>query len=226
MQVETYFLHCPDEETPLEETLSAIDILHKEGKFKYFGVSNFKPETVEEIHAIATKNNYVLPTVYQGNYNPVARTIESSLFPILRKLKMRFYAYSPLAGGFLVKSAASLKENTASNRWDKGNFIGQMYHKMYNKPQLLEALDEWAAIAEEAGTSKAVLAYRWVVYNSVLKVSNGDGCIVGATRLSQLEETLKGLEEGPLSESVVKKIDALWEKIKDVAPLDNYHSNK
>ena len=92
----------------------------------------------------------------------------------------------------------------------------------YVRPQLLDALTKWGEISAEAGISRAELAYRWVKYNSALKPEHGDALIVGASSLSQLEETLEGLKRGPLSADVVAKIDDLWETIKHVAPLDNY----
>ena len=58
--------------------------------------------------------------------------------------------------------------------------IGKLYNDIYNRPSLLAALSEWEAIAKEAGVSKAVLAYRWVMYNSVLSAERGDGIIVRA----------------------------------------------
>ena len=93
---------------------------------------------------------------------------------------------------------------------------------MYAKPELLESLTEWEKIAREADISRAELAYRWVKYNSALKAENGDGIIVGVSSLKQLKQTLEGLDRGPLPAQVVEKIDALWETIKHVAPLDNY----
>lgn len=87
----------------------------------------------------------------------------------------------------------------------------------------MQALAEWQAIAEEAGTSKAALAYRWVTYNSILKPEHGDGIILGASAVQQLEETLKSLEQGPLPESVVTKIDRIWKLVKDEAHVDTYH---
>ncbi|MCJ1410223.1 hypothetical protein MMC19_004308 [Ptychographa xylographoides] len=220
--VETYFLHCPDPSTPIEETVEAINQLYKEGKFKYFGLSNFTASDVDKIHSFASSKSYVLPTVYQGNYNPVSRSIETSLFPTLRRLNIAFYAYSPLAGGFLVRTTQEL-EDANQGRFDKSSFVGQMYHDMYNKPSLVAALKDWESAAEEAGTSKAALAYRWVAYNSILSKEHGDGIILGASKVGQLKQSLEALKEGPLSENVVKKIDEVWEKVKHEAPLDNYN---
>ena len=168
------------------------------------------------------------PTVYQGNYNPVARRYDTTLIPLLRELKIAFYAYSPLAGGFLVKDVATLKVNDSQRggegRWDPSSQVGAIYHDRYNRPALLHALTDWESIANEARCSKAELAYRWVRYNSILKPEYGDMIILGASSGKQLEETLKGINNGPLDEAIAKKIDRVWEAVKDEAPLDNFHA--
>ncbi|KAI9761251.1 MAG: hypothetical protein M4579_001171 [Chaenotheca gracillima] len=223
--VETYFLHSPDTQTPIEETLDAVQEQYAAGKFKYFGLSNYKPEDVQKIHDYNSSKGYVLPTVYQGNYNPVARGAEAELFPLLRKLGIRFYAYSPLAGGFLVKSSAQFKDNTLEKggRFDAESMVGQLYNSLYKKPSLLNALTEWEDVAREAGVSKSALAYRWVTYHSALKKKYGDGIILGASKGTQLEETLKAIDAGPLDSKTVSRIDKLWDSVKDEAPLDNYN---
>ncbi|KAK9235000.1 NADP-dependent oxidoreductase domain-containing protein [Lipomyces kononenkoae] len=221
-KVDTYFLHSPDPDTPLEETLSTIQELFEAGMFVRFGLSNFTPNQVQEVYDIMAAKGHVLPTVFQGNYNAVARSYEAELFPLLRKLCIKFYAYSPIAGGFLVKSSEAIKSGILGGRWDKESRIGQMYLGLYSKPKLLAALDEWESIATEAGVTKAGLAYRWVVFNSGLDAKYNDGVIIGATKVEQLQESLNALKDGPLPDSVVAKIDKLWEDIKDEAPVDNY----
>ena len=219
-QVDIYYIHAPDKDTPLEETLKGIQQLYEQGAFKRFGLSNYKAADVQKAYDVCKQNGYVLPTVYQGNYSPVARRQETELLPTLRKLNMAFYAYSPLAGGFLTKTAKDLEEG--KGRFNKDTPLGKMYSSLYaERKSLVEALSDWEAIAKEVGCGKAELAYRWVKYDSPLKPENGDGIIVGARTLEQLQETLKGLEAGPLPKDVVKKIDEVWEKIKHEAPLDN-----
>ncbi|MCJ1394325.1 hypothetical protein MMC18_007203 [Xylographa bjoerkii] len=219
--VETYFLHSPDSETPIEETTEAMQELYAAGKYKYFGLSNFPAAEVQKIYDYCKSKDYVLPTVYQGNYNPVARHTEADLFPLLRKLGIRFYAYSPLAGGFLVRSPEAI-EKADEGRFDKTTRVGEMYHKLYNRPALIKALTEWEAISKEAGVSKAALAYRWVTFNSILKPEYEDGIILGGSRPAQLEETLKALQEGPLKPEIAEKIDLVWEAVKHEAPIDNF----
>jgi aflatoxin B1 aldehyde reductase len=164
---------------------------------RQFGLSNFKPEQVQEIYDIQTSASFVLPTVFSVNYNAVARYPESSLFPLLRKLKMSFYAYSPIGGGFFVKDVNQLRAGIGNvdgrYRWD--NIIGELHRTLYCKESILEALDEWGKIAQDASTRKAALAYPWVVHNSMLKSDHGDAIIFGASTIAQLKETLNVIEE-------------------------------
>lgn len=91
--------------------------------------------------------NSVLPSVFQGNYNAVSRHIEKDLFPLLRKLGIAFYAYSPIAGGFLVKSAKEIREGSSeTGRFKTGNALGDMYRTLYGKESLINALDDWGEI--------------------------------------------------------------------------------
>ncbi|KAJ4504156.1 hypothetical protein HRR83_008598 [Exophiala dermatitidis] len=217
-QVDIFYLHSPDPGTPLEDTLEGVNEVYKTGVFKRFGLSNFSPEDVQKAYDIAKAKGWVLPTIYQGNYNPVARKVETLLFPTLRKLGIAFYAYSPLAGGFLTKTAQQVRDG--AGRFSE-TALGGMYRQMYARPSLLDSLDKWAKIAEEEGASRAELAYRWVTYNSPLKPEHGDAIIVGASSVEQLDQTLKGIETGPLSAKAAKAIDEIWEQIKHEAPLDN-----
>jgi aryl-alcohol dehydrogenase-like predicted oxidoreductase len=105
----TYFIHTHlIVEPPLEGQLEAFNQLHQARKFKRFGLSNFLASEVDEIFRICREKNYVLPTVYQGNYSPVARRAANDISPTLRKHNMSFYAYSPIAAGFLTKAVETL----------------------------------------------------------------------------------------------------------------------
>ena len=155
-QVDIFYFHAPDKSTPPSEFLPIVDKLHKEGLFKRLGVSNFDADHVEEIWKYADANNLVKPSVYQGNYNAIARKQEDLLFPTLRKLGIAFYAYSPLAGGFLSKSKEQY-EAGAGRFNDSVEFVGPMYKWLYGRPAMLEALSDWEKIAAEEGCTKAAL---------------------------------------------------------------------
>ncbi|MCO5598614.1 hypothetical protein L7F22_052711 [Adiantum nelumboides] len=104
-QVDIYYLHRPDRTTPIEETLEAINELYTQGKFKRFGISNYRVDELENMIEICQKKGYVLPTVYQGNYNAIARIPEIELFPVLRKYGIAFYGFGATAGGLLANQS-------------------------------------------------------------------------------------------------------------------------
>ena len=179
--------------------------------------------TVEQTEAIynhCKEKGYVLPTVFQGNYNPVSRHIEADLFPCLRRLGIAFYVYSAIAGGFLAKTVEQIKAG-GEGRWDPTSFIGGMYHKLYNRPKVLEGLKEWEAIAKDAGIPPAELAYRYMAYHSFLREDLGDAIIVGATKPEQLVQTVEGLNKGPLPTDIAERVNKVWDVVKDEAPVNN-----
>ena len=133
---------------------------------------------MRRVYEYSKSKGYVLPTVFEGSYNPVARHYDTTLFPLLRELNMAFYACSPIANGFLVKDAQTLNTGSAYSRWDHNSGVERVYNDSNTKPSLLEALSEWEAIANEARVSKVALAYRWVTYHSKLSAEYGDGVIV------------------------------------------------
>ncbi|OQV07497.1 hypothetical protein CLAIMM_11923 [Cladophialophora immunda] len=216
---DVFYLHCPDVSIPVEETLDGVNEAHKLGLFKRFGLSNYPTEDVVKIHDHCKAQGYVLPTVFQGNYAPVARRLETLLFPTLRKLGISFYGYSPLAGGFLTKTKQQILDGAGRFNTD---FMSGMYDQMYLKESYLQALAHWEDIAREQGCSRAELAYRWVAYHSALRTEHDDGIIIGASKFEQIEPTLQGLQKGPLKDSVVKRIDEVWETVKHDAPMDAF----
>ncbi|RMZ90533.1 hypothetical protein DV736_g2233, partial [Chaetothyriales sp. CBS 134916] len=219
-EVDIFYIHAPDSNVPLEDTLAGVNEVYKDGAFKRFGLSNYPASEVQKVYDISKANGYVLPTVYQANYNPVARKQETILFPTLRKLGISVYIYSPIAGGFLTKTKEDIENGAGRFGKDK---LGGLYYGLYAKPSLLAILPKWAKIADDAGVSKSELAYRWVAYHSSVKQENGDAIIVGASSVNQLEQTLTGLEKGPLPEAAVKAVDEIWQEIEHEAPVDNYN---
>ncbi len=91
-QVLVCYLHNPDVETDLDETLGAMDELYRQGFFKEFGISNFPAWQVMQIWMKCKARGFCLPSVYQGVYNPIARQVEAEILPCCRMLGMRFNA--------------------------------------------------------------------------------------------------------------------------------------
>lgn len=226
-QVDIYYLHSPEPRVPFEDTLAGINELYKAGAFRRFGLSNFTPDEVEEVIRISNERGYVLPSVYQGNYNAFARLTEENLIPLLRKHKISFYAYSPIAGGFLAKDPEDIRNKTLTGRWDPETFFGKMYYTLYgDKSAFLDALIEWRKIAADSGISPVELAFRWVVHNSALDGSLGDAAVIGARNQEQLRETVAAINKGPLSAEAQSRVEALWAPLKPEAFADNFEAVK
>ncbi|KAJ5363606.1 uncharacterized protein N7496_009319, partial [Penicillium cataractarum] len=222
-QVDIYYIHAPDRRASLENLLDGMNDLHRDGKIKRFGISNFLVAEVEEVMRICKEKGYVLPSAYQGNYSALARHAETELLPTLRKHNIAFYAYSPIAGGFLTKDVEELRAG-GQGRWDPTSVFGGFYNALYNKPVMREGLSLWADISSKSGIPKAELAYRWVVYNSSLRGELGDAIIFGPRTPEQLTQTLDGLKNGPLSAAVVAQVEEVWKLVETVSPLDNYNN--
>jgi aflatoxin B1 aldehyde reductase len=220
--VRIYFLHAPDEHTPVEEQMEAIQTLYKQGMFEKFGVSNFTKEQVVEYYEYAKSKGYVRPTVYQCSYSPAVRRNETELFPTLRELGISIQSYSPMSGGLLAKTPEYIQEGKGN--WDRNTVIGKLFHDLYNKPSYMKMLRDFGALSETSGISRTGLAYRWVRYHSVLDAELGDEMIIGSVTVGQLEQAMAELNSGPLPEWVVKQIEQLWEEIKEDSPANNLHS--
>ncbi len=226
-QVDIFYIHGPDRSMKLDEWVPTLDQLYREGKFKRFGVSNFSANETRELHDYCKAKGFALPTVYQGNYNAVSRTIESTLFPVLRELGITFYVYSAMAGGFLTKSRAAIEAGTETGRFaTTGPSLNSLYRGMYMKPSLLSALDTWEELAKAESVSKAELAYRWVYYHSKLDPKLGDTLIVGASKVTQIPTSVEGLKRGPLKAETSRKIEEMWEEIKHEAIVDNFDATQ
>lgn len=208
-RIELYYFHGPDRQTPLEESCRAINQLHREGKIVQFGVSNYSAAEVEEIQSLCDANAWLRPTVYQGGYNPLGRTNETDLFPTLKKFGMRFYGFSPLAGGFFSRPAEQLREPPAGGRMD------QMKHfkDMYVSDLTLRHHDLLTEECKKAGVELKEATLRYMAHHSALGPE--DGLILGASSQQQMEENLVACEHGPLPENVVAAFERLWTEFKE-----------
>lgn len=219
-KVDLYYLHAPDREVKLEETLAAINDLHKAGHFERFGISNYKAEEVEQIISICSEKAYVKPSVYQGLYNSIARSAEKELIPMLRKHGLSYYCYNPLGGGFFTGAiTAPDDEVEKGSRFDASKWQGASYRKRYYRDEYFKALKIVRAASEKAGLTMAEVALRWMQHHSALSTKeHGDAIIIGASSLKHIEANLVDFEKGPLPSEVVQAVDEAWKIVEPNAP--------
>lgn len=93
--VDIFYLHAADRKIPFEVTLQAVDTLHKEGKFKALGLSNFSAMEVAECAVLCRERGWVRPTIYQAMYNCITRAIEKELVPACRRYGLDLVVYNP-----------------------------------------------------------------------------------------------------------------------------------
>jgi aryl-alcohol dehydrogenase-like predicted oxidoreductase len=209
--LDLYYLHQPDYAVPIDESLEAMERLVKQGKVRYPASSNYSGWQVCQMQWIAAKNGYKPATVTQPMYNLLARGIEQEYLPMCKEFGVSTVVYNPLAGGMLTgkqKRDAPLP----GTRFD-GN---QMYLGRYWNEQDFDAVAALLDIARTAGRSPVSLALNWLLHHTAT-----DCVILGASKLEQLEENLKAMEDGPLSADTVSACDQVWSKIRGVSPQYN-----
>ncbi|VDC01119.1 unnamed protein product [Peniophora sp. CBMAI 1063] len=203
LKINVLYLHAPDRETPIEETLEALNEAHKAGAFKELGLSNFYAWEVGEVVGYARAKGWVVPTVYQGQYNAIDRTVEEELFPCLRKYNIRFAAYSPLAGGILTTAYLSDPQKILANP----RFQHPRWKDRYTVA--IEKLAGIRALAESKGITIEEAATRWLVHHSALRTSD-HGVLYGASKVEQLETSLANHAKDPLPEDIATALEDLW----------------
>jgi aflatoxin B1 aldehyde reductase len=220
--VDIFYLHMPDHSVPFEETLQAVNDMHKEGKFVQLGLSNYAAWEVAEIYNICNERGWVKPTIYQAMYNAITRGIEPELIPCCRKYGIDIVIYNPLAGGLFsgkIKSKDLVPEGGRFSNTSAST--GKMYRDRYFKDANFEALKLIEPVAEKHNLTLLEIALRWCVHHSGLKTrvkGGNDGVIIGVSNFSQLEGNLKDLEKGTLPDDVLEALDAAWMIAKPTTP--------
>ncbi|MCL6482199.1 MAG: aldo/keto reductase [Firmicutes bacterium] len=209
--LDIYYLHQPDYDVPLEETLEAMEELVRQGKVRWPGSSNYASWQVVRMLWLAEKNGWRPAWVTQPMYNLLARGIEQEFLPMAREFGISTVVYNPLAGGLLTGKHRP-EAPLAGTRFD-GN---AMYLDRYWHPACFEAVEKLKTAAEQAGRSLVSLALNWLLHHTA-----ADCIILGASRLEQLEQNLAALEEGPLPPEAVEACDRVWDGLRGVTPKYN-----
>ncbi|KAK6525324.1 hypothetical protein TWF694_005467 [Orbilia ellipsospora] len=223
-KIDLFYLHGPDRTVEYEVTLRELNELHQEGLFNRWGVSNYAAWEVAQMCEICNQNGWVKPTVYQGVYSYITRSVEQELIPCLRKYGISLYVFNPLAGGLLTgKYTKDTTQFEEGSRFDDKRLLGKSAKSRYWNDTVFEAVDLVRPAADKNGLTMVECALRWLVHHSALKKDLGDAIIIGVSSLNHLESNLQDVEKGPLPEDVekgplpedvVQAIDAAWGVVK------------
>ena len=199
--VDLFYLHAPDNKTPLEVTLAACEELRREGKFRDLGLSNYASWQIAECVAICRRNGWKGPLVYQGMYNALTRDVERECIAACRHFGLTFIAYNPLAGGLMTAKYTSPDKTPT-----EGRFSGQYYRdRFWNRPYF-DALAMIGELCRRKRISPTEVAIRWVLRNSL-----ADGLLLGASKVAHLKQNLAAGRKRKLSPAICKVLDEAWE---------------
>ncbi|MDR5750679.1 MULTISPECIES: aldo/keto reductase [unclassified Caballeronia] len=187
--VDLYQLHSDDRETPLDETLEALDTIVRHGKARYIGVSNFLAYRL----ALALGRSDTLRLArfvsVQPRYNLLFRQIERELLPLAADENLAVIPYNPLAGGLLTgkhRHDAAPSEGRFTATVGKA---GEMYTQRYWHEREFRTIEKLKGIAGESGESLAKTSLAWVLANPAVT-----SAIIGASRPAQLTDTLAAID--------------------------------
>ena len=196
--VDIFYHHRPDPSTPLEETMGALDLLVRQGKALYVGISNYGAEEAKK--AIDILNDLGTPClIHQPRYSMLNRGIEEGLIDVLQKEGVGSIAFSPLAGGKLTNRylGGIPKDSRAASSsifMKESDITEELVSK-------IKALNE---IAMKRGQSLAQMALAWD-----LKVGKLTSVLIGASKVSQIEDCVKALDHLEFTEEELKNIDEI-----------------
>src|SRR5689334_19420615 len=199
--VDIFYAHRPDYETPLEETMAALDLIVRQGKALYVGVSNFPGAHLEQAVQVTQRMGLTPITIHQPRYNLLDRKVEYDLLDHTKRNGIGVIAFSPLAQGLLSNKYLGdniPKDSRAAEWWGKEHQDEVLTSERLDKVRRLNA------IAQERGQSLAQMALSWI-----LRRPEVTSVLIGASKVEQIEENIAALQNPYFSDDELKAIDEI-----------------
>ncbi|GAC1633080.1 MAG: aldo/keto reductase family protein [Ktedonobacteraceae bacterium] len=198
--IDLYQCHRYDTQTPLEETLRALDDLISQGKILYAGVSEWSADQIADAVAIAHEQHLHKIVSNQPVYNMLTRYIEREVVPLCEREGIGQVVFSPLAQGILTGKYKPGQQPEKGTR--AANTEQNMFMKDLMSDETLTAVQHLQVLAQQQGYTLSQLALAWI-----LRQENVSSAIIGATKVKQVEENVQA-SDITLSDEVLKQIDA------------------
>lgn len=197
--LDIYFCHRPDRNTPIEETVCAMDDLVHRGKVLYWGTSEWSGEQIREACEFADQRHLYAPRVEQPQLNLVARDrYADEIQPVIEERGMGAVTWSPLASG-LLSGKYDEGEPEGTRLWRSKNLAGSIL-----TDENRERVRKFKAVAKEAGCTRAQLSIAWA-----LRQPGVTSVITGATKLEQLTSNLGALKV-EIGDELLKQINEIF----------------
>jgi len=184
--VDLYQLHGDDRQTPLEESLEALDVIVRSGRARYVGVSNFLAYRLARALGKSDLHRLTRFISVQPRYSLLFREIERELLPLSEEEGLAVIPYNPLAGGLLTGKYKAGAQPETGTRFTLGT-AGGMYQNRYWNERSFRTVGQLQAVADEAGVPMATLALAWVMAEPRITAP-----LLGASRPEQLDATIAG----------------------------------
>ncbi len=202
--IDLYQVHAPDPETPLDETLRALDDVVRQGKVRYIGCSNFQAWALASALWTSDKLGLARFDCVQPRYNLLFREIENELLPLCRHYGVGVIPYNPLAGGFLTGKYTMGAEPASNLRFGLVGRAGHIYRQRYWQEEQFGAVKHLQDFFAARGKSLTQVAVAWVLAQPGITSP-----IVGATSSEQLKQSLPAVDL-QLDEEEKKACDEVW----------------
>jgi len=199
--IDLYQLHAYDADTPVDETLEALDHLVRSGKVRYVGCSNWLAYQVARALGRSEARGWARFASVQPRYNLLFREFERELFPLCREEGVGVIPYNPIAGGML-SGKHERGAPTEGTRFTLGG-AASLYQWRYWKDDAFDTIEALQQAARDAGLALPTLAVAWVLDNPAITAA-----IIGASKPEQLDATLAAAEVA-LSDDLRKRLDEL-----------------
>jgi len=196
--VDIFYSHRPDNDTPLEETIGALDSAVRQGKALYVGISSYNGAMTDAAMKIAHELHTPL-IIHQPSYSMLNRWIEPDLLPHVRRLGLGVIAFCPLSQGLLTDKY--LSGIPADSRAASADGFLRPEHIT---PEAVAKVKQLNVLAKRRGQSMAQLALAWVLRDEVVT-----SALIGASRVSQIEENVAALANPQFSPDELQEIDRI-----------------
>lgn len=199
--VDIFYAHRPDPETPLEETMAALDLIVRQGKALYVGVSNFLGAQFEQAVQVTHQMHLSPITIHQARYNLLDRRVEANLLDHTQRAGTGVIAFSPLAQGLLSAKylGGDIPSDSRANVW-----WNKAQQERTLKQDTLQKVQRLNTLAQTRGQTLSQMALAWLLHRPEIT-----SVLIGASKVEQIEENVAALQTLDFSQEELQAIDEI-----------------